>query len=374
VAVPEKAVLGQRALNRALLARQLLLRRHALAPLAAIDHLVGLQAQAPNAPYVGLFARLAPFDADEVSRHVAERRLARTHAMRFTIHLLGAADCHALRPLLAPSLERRFATSPWARAVAGVDTEAVVAAGAELLAERPYTRAELGPLLAERFPPYDGLALAYTAIALHPTVQTPPRGIWRAGAPAAWTSMAAWLGEPAAPACSADDLVLRYLAAFGPATAADVRTWSGLTQLRAVIDRLRPQLEAFRDERGRERFDLPDAPRPDPETPAPPRFLPEYDNVLLSHDDRAHVLEPGRAIPLLPGDGGTRGTVLVDGFYRADWRLEREGDVATLHVEPFARLSRAEAEDVEEEGLRLLAFIADGVGRARVRIAAEPPG
>ena len=259
-----------------------LLHRSAVTPLAAIEHLVGLQAQAPNAPYVGLHARLDAFDADEVSRDVAERRLARTHAMRWTIHLLTARDCGALRPLLAPSLAKRFASSPWAKAVAGVDVDALVAAGAELLARRPSTRAELGDVLAARFPPYDGLALAYTATLLHPTVQTPPRGLWRGAGQARWLGMAAWLGA-APPAETVDDLVLRYLRAFGPATVADLRTWSGMTGLRPVVERLRPRLATFRDERGRERFDLPDAPRPDPDTPAPPRFrLGEYGRTCCS--------------------------------------------------------------------------------------------
>jgi hypothetical protein len=151
---------------------------------------------------------------------------------------------------------------------------------------------------------------------------------------------------------------MRYLAAFGPATVRDVQAWSGLTRLREVAERLRPRLRSFRDGRGNELFDLPDAPRPDPGTPAPPRFLPEYDNLLLSHADRSRVIADGRPVPLFPGNGAGFGTVLVDGFFRATWRITRHGDAARLVVEPFQRLSGGDTAAVTGEGARLLALAA----------------
>jgi hypothetical protein len=136
----------------------------------------------------------------------------------------------------------------------------------------------------------------------------------------------------------------------------DVQAWSGLTRLGDVVERLRPRLRTFRDERGAELFDLPDAPRPDPATPAPPRFLPEYDNVLLSHADRSRIMEEGRTIPLLPGNGGTSGTFLVDGFLAGEWRLGPDG----LDLSPYAPLRRREAAALAREGERLLAYVRAG--------------
>ena len=185
---------------------------------------------------------------------------------------------------------------------------------------------------------------------LLPVMQVPPRGVWGAGGPAAWAPTQADADD------TPDDLILRYLGAFGPATLADIRTWSGLSGLRDSIERLRPQLRMFRDERGKELFDVPDAPLPDRDTPAPPRFLPEYDNVLLSHADRTRIMAPDRRVPLLPGNGGVSGTVLIDGFFGATWKITRCDNSAELHVMPFERLSKEDTAALAAEGSRLLAF------------------
>jgi hypothetical protein len=185
-----------------------------------------------------------------------------------------------------------------------------------------------------------------------------PRGIWDASGQAAYTTIEAWLREREHPDPSPDELVLRYLAAFGPATVRDVQAWCGLTRLREVVDRLRPGLRTFRDEQGAELFDPPDAPRPEPDTPAAPRFLPEYDNVLLSHADRTRVIPVRRSVPLPPGLGASRGTVLLDGFWQATWKITGKHGTVTLRVEPFARLSARDKESITAEGGRLLAFIA----------------
>jgi Winged helix DNA-binding domain len=372
--VPEAPVLGQRALNRALLERQLLLRRANMAPLQAIAHLAGMQAQAPNAPYVGLWTRLAGFRPAELAELLTERAVVRTHLMRNTVHLVTAGDCLAAKGLYRAGVARNFASSPFARNVADVDLRALVDAGRALLAERPRTRAELGWLLAGRWPGRDPASLAYAVTYHVPTVQVPPRGIWGTAGPAAFTTTEAWLGggRETLPCNGPDGLVLRYLAAFGPATVQDAATWSGLTGLREVAERLRPRLRAFRDADGRELLDLPDAPRPDPDTQAPPRFLPEYDNLLLSHADRARVIPVRRGVPLPPGPGGTCGTVLVDGFWQATWRITRgqEGgaDAALLWVEPFTPLSPRQAAAVAEEGARLLGFAAADAGTHDVRV------
>ena len=362
-------VLSDRALNRALLARQLLLERHAMGSAEAIEHLVGLQAQAPNAPYVGLWSRLAPFDPADLAGLLERRAAIRTHVMRTTVHLVTARDGALLRPLMQPVLDRSFASSPWAKKLPGVDLDAVAAAGRELLAGAVLTRAQLGERLAERFPGQDPASLAHAVTIRVPAVQVPPRGIWGASGPAAWAVTEEWTGAPLAAEPAADAVVLRYLAAFGPASIPDVRTWSGLTRQRDVIERLRPRLRTFRDARGRELFDLPGAPRPDAGVPAPPRFLPEYDNVLLSHADRARINGDGRLVPLPPGNGGVRGTVLVDGFFRGLWRVEREGAVATVRVEPFGRFARGERTAVIAEGERLAAFTAPDAERHGAAVA-----
>jgi hypothetical protein len=351
-------VLSQRALNRATLERQLLLRRWDLPAAEAIEHLVGMQAQAPNAPYVGLWTRLAGFHPDELARLLTQRRAVRTPLMRATIHLVSARDCLALRPLLQPVLERSFAGSPAAQQLAGVDSKALLAAGRALLAQHQHTRAELGPLLGARWPDRDPTSLAYAISYLVPLVQVPPRGIWGQRGPAAWATTEAWLGRPLTPGPSVDQLVLRYLAAFGPATVNDAQTWSGLTRLREVLERLRPQLATFCDQAGNQLFDLPDAPRPDPDIPAPHRFLPEYDNLLLSYADRSRVISADRRVPLFAGNGGVLGTVLVDGFFRGTWRITRHRGTATLTVEPFEALPEPDRTAVANEGTRLLTFAA----------------
>jgi hypothetical protein len=364
------ATLSQRALNRALLERQLLLRREQRSAAATIEHLVGMQAQVPGNPYVALWSRLDGFQPDELSRLIADRQAVRTPLMRATIHLVSARDCLVLRPVMQSALERAFASSAFARNIAGVDIEALLAAGKKLLEEQPRTRAELRPLLAERWPGYDADSLASAIGFSLPVVQVTPRGLWGKSGRATLTTIEAWLGRPLASDSTPDEAVLRYLAAFGPATVGDIRIWSRLTGLRTVIERLRPRLLTFRDDRGRELFDLPDAPRPDPETPAPPRFLPEYDNILLSHDDRGRIVGDNRGLPMPAGRGGELGSVLVDGFLGGMWRITRDARNAALVIEPGSSWTKSDHTAVVEEGARFLAFIAADSERYDVRVVA----
>jgi hypothetical protein len=291
---------------------------------------------------------------------IADRGAVRSSLMRTTLHLVTARDCLALRPLMQPVLERGLWTgSPFGKRIRGVDVDALVAHGRALLDERPRTVPALSAALGALWPEYDATALAYAVRYLVPAVQTPPRGIWGASGPAAFASIQSWLGSELDDAPSVEEMVLRYLAAYGPASVNDVQAWCWLTRLREVIERLRPRLVTFRDEHGVELFDLPDAPRPEAATPAPPRFLPEYDNALLSHADRTRVIADVHRERVF-----TRGALLVDGFVRGAWTLARRRAGATLHIEAFAPLGERERAEVVEEGERLLAF-ATGEARAR---------
>jgi hypothetical protein len=366
-------ILSRRALNRALLERQLLLQRATMPAAEAIEHLVGMQAQIPRDPYIGLWSRLEGFQPDELSRLIADRQAVRVGLLRTTIHLVTARDCLRLWTVLQPVQERGFQSgSPFGRNLAGMDIGEVLAAGRAVLEERPRTIAALRSSLAERWPDRDSSSLAYAIRYLVPIVQLPPRGLWGVSGQPTWTTVEAWLGQPLDDDPAPDRLVLRYLAAFGPASVADMRTWSWLTGLRGVVERLRPQLRVFRDERGRELFDLPDAPRPDPDTPAPPRFLPEYDNVGLSHDDRTRVIPEETRFLSFPGSGGFPGSVLIDGFLGATWRLTRRDGGATLVITPFAPLGRQEQAAVADEGARLVGFLASDAPDRDVRF--QPPG
>jgi hypothetical protein len=347
-------VLTRRELNRATLARQLLLRRSDLAPRAAVEQLVGLQAQVPHNPYTALWSRLERFDPRSLSALIEDREAVRIGVMRGTIHLVTAADALMLRPLVQPVFEgqlwRHRDYSPGLREI---DVDAVVEYGRRLLEEQPRTGTQLRALLGERFPAPDPGALAYACQMRLGLVQVPPRGLWGRSAQVAWTTAEAWLGRPLEAAPSIDDAVLRYLAAFGPASAADVSTWSRLPGLRAVLERLRPRLVTFADERGRELFDLPDAPRPDERLPAPARFLPEYDNVLLSHDDRSRFTLDEEREALARGWAVGWGSVLYDGLVRARWRLELDA-LVVRHVPGLPKRTTA---SIEAEGRRLGRFL-----------------
>lgn len=352
-------VLTRRALNRALLERQLLLRRVALPALDAVEHLVGLQAQSPMDPYYALAARLEGFDPEELSGLLASRAAVRIAVMRSTIHLVSARDCRVLRPLSQPVHERAFRGNHGKR-LAEVDLDRVAGRARALVAGRPYTFHALGQALAEEWPGSAPQDLAMAARTLLPLVQVPPRALWGRSGPAAHTTVEAWLGAEVEAAPDLDGVLLRYLAAFGPASVKDMQTWCGLTRLRERVEGLRPRLRTFRDEQGVELFDVVDGPLPDPDTPAPARLLPEFDNLTLSHADRSRVVSPEDLRRLWRVNRAHR-AVLLDGFVAGIWRLETARDaVATVTVEPFRKISGAEREAVREEAAGVLAIAAPG--------------
>ncbi|WP_238412172.1 winged helix DNA-binding domain-containing protein [Saccharothrix deserti] len=340
-------VLTTRELNRATLHRQLLLDRADLTAIEVVEHLAGIQAQEPFSPYYGLWSRVRDFRAAELVALLEGRQVVRASLHRATIHLVSAADHGRFEPLFRPFLHRRFGSSPFGFVLDGLDVDAFTAAATALMEERPRTRRELSDLLGPRWPEHDATALGYAAGMLVPTVQVPPRALWGRSGPAAWTTAANWLPHTT-PVAPVEDFVRRYLAAFGPASVKDLQTWSGMTRLRTVVERM--DLRVFADERGRVLYDVHDGPLPDPDTPAPARFLPEFDNILLGHDDRTRVISDEdyrRGIVI-----GGKPTLLVDGVVHGIWKTTPTG----LDIDLFRPLTPAQRADVEAEGARLARF------------------
>jgi hypothetical protein len=357
--------LDTRVLNRTLLARQGLLERSVRTARDVIEDLVGLQAQEPIDPYVALWTRVVDFDPTELSGLLESRAAVRMGLLRGTLHLVTARDALALYPIVADVMARSWRSSPFAKRLDGVDIDAVLRAARAAVEERPMTPSDLGLALAPGWSDRDPTSLANAARFLLPLVQVPPRGLWgRTGRPMN-TTAEAWLGRPMDRTPSIDDLVRRYLRAFGPASVADMRVWSWLTGLRLVVERLRPGLRTFRDEAGRELFDVPDAPIATGEERAPIRFLPQYDNVFLSHADRSRILHPTISI----ADMTWRGGVLIDGFVGAAWRIVRRRGDATLTVTRYATLDGQQRAAIEEEAERLLAFLAPDAKTRAIAIA-----
>jgi hypothetical protein len=361
------ATLSKRDLNRASLERQMLLQRSSMTVVEALERLVGMQAQTPHTAYVGLWDRLEAFRPEHLSDLIVDRSVVRMALMRGTIHMVTAGDAWGLRPLVQPVLDR-VQKGQFAKRLVGVDMDALVATGRAFVDERPRTFKELGDHLLTRWPERDRLALEQSIRTAVPLVQVPPRGLWGRSGPIAHTSIEAWLGAPPPQRPTIDVIVLRYLGAFGPATVMDAQAWCGLTRLREVFGRLRPGLAVFRDEHGRELFDLPDAPRPDPETPAPPRFLYDYENLLLSYADRSRAISPAIVRGFSADTQESLSTFTLDGFVAGLWAIERERGTATLVITPIARLSKRDAAALTDEGLRLLGFAAAEASHHDVRI------
>ncbi|GGT01131.1 hypothetical protein GCM10010156_68910 [Planobispora rosea] len=341
--------LSMKALNRITLDRQLLLRRGELSPLAAIRHLTGLQAQAADAPYLGLAARLSRFTQDDLTSLLYGRQAVRASVLRGTLHLVASADYRWLRPLMQPVLARGRQAA-FGRVTAGVDLAELTGTARRLLTGRVLTRPQLGRMLAERWPGVPPQALGWSAQALLPLVHVPPQGTWGRGGATPFALAEEWLDEPMEAEPPVERMIRRYLAAFGPAGVMDVQAWSGLTRLREVMARM--DLRPFRDEHGRELFDLPDAPPPpDPGTPAPARFLPEFDNLMVAYADRTRIMTDEHRRRVCVG-AMVAATILVDGTVHGTWNLA----AGRLAVQPFTPLTpRAEAELTEEAG-RLLDF------------------
>jgi hypothetical protein len=344
-------------LNRATLARQLLLRRHGLSVARALERIGGLQAQKVTAPYVGLLARLDPFTHEALSRGLERRRVVKATLMRGTLHLVSAEDYLALSPALQPTLEVLW--RPYAPAADPLDYEQVVRATLEYVSEQrsgPELRdfvaglCDVEPAAAEN--------LWWRIRTNAPLLRVPPDGVW-GGGPRVWFQTArSWLGrEPEIDRGAATTaLVVRFLAAFGPARLADLCQWSGLqaSAVRPSVERLEPRLRRFRDERGRELLDLRRAPIPPADAPAPARLLGMWDSTLLAYEERARVLPDEYRKVVIDKRGDVAQTILVHGSVAGVWHAER----GRVRLDPFTPLPLRARREVEEEAARVEAFLA----------------
>ncbi|MFE7801107.1 winged helix DNA-binding domain-containing protein [Nocardia sp. NPDC057440] len=354
--------LSLRELNRTLLTRQLLVERVSMAPLELVQHLVAVQGQEPNWPYVGLWARLAQFRHDELEQLLRERKLVRSGMIRRTVHLAAAEDFRWLRPTVQPVVSAALQAPYFRDEIDGVDHHALAAAGRELLAGRTLTRSELGLLLAERFPDRHTRRLAEAVELMVPLVHGPDTGAWGKWRNRTVTIGLAeeWMAAPMSAQPQRETLILRYLAGFGPASVADIQAWAGITRLAGVVDGMRASLRVFRDEQGKELFDLPDAPLADPNLPVPVRFLPAFDNSLLGHKDRRRIISDEDRRRIATEASGGVPMYLVDGFVHGRWVL----DDATVRIIPWHPLSPADEQAVRAEAEHLLTFVvAEATGK-----------
>ena len=366
---PSGTTISTRALNRALLARQMLLERHRLSALHAIERLVGLQAQLARPPFIGLWTRLHAFDKRELVTALRDRNAVRVTAMRGTLHVMTTPDYISMRGAMQPMLTRGMQATLRGRA-ALLEMEALELEARKFFGKSAATFDALRDHLAARFPGADERAMAY-AIRTHvPLVQVPTDAPWAYPAAADFTLADRWLSKKVSTAAANPEaLVLRYLAAFGPATPSDAQAWSGLPALREVFESLRPALVTFRDERKRELFDLPHAPRPDEDIDVPVRFIPDFDNLVLSHDDRSRIMADTHRSRVTLKNLQVRATFLVDGVVAGTWKSERKRTAAVLVIEPFGSISKRAKVALEEEGDALLAFLEEDAKEREVRWA-----
>jgi hypothetical protein len=355
-------VLTERELNRATLDRQLLLRRAEMDSAEAVEHLVGLQTQIPPNHYVGLWTRLAGFSAEDFSQRFENREFVRISLQRSTIHTVTARDCLPLRQLLQPVQDRNL-KGAFGKRLQGIDLKELAERARVFVEEEPLTFNDLGKLLAEAYPDYDVQALGVAARNNLALVQVTPRGLWLQGGLPKHTTAESWLGTAKeVPAIEAEELVLRYLKAFGPASVMDAQNWSGLTGLREPFEKLRTGLAVFKSESGTELFDLPDAPRPAEDVPAPARFLPDYDNVFIGHKDRSRINDTRVPKEKIFSGNTPISTFTVDGRIRGTWKVEtdKKRTAATLNLTPLVPTTKAQRTELETEGVALLTFLTPG--------------
>jgi hypothetical protein len=345
-----------RDLNRTLLARQLLLERAPMSVPAAVEHLAGLQAQQPASPYIALWTRLRDFTRDDLARLIEDHSIVKATMMRATLHVVTAADFVHLRPVIQPALDAAAADIVKQRGVE-IDIPQIIAAGQRILADGPHSFEHISDALTAEYPGVDVGAMRYTLRMRLPLVQVPTDTRWSYPGNPQFTLAESWLGRPIADDTNPRDLILRYLEAFGPATVADIESWSGLSKLKPAVEALQSELVTYRDERKRTLFDVPDMPFPDVDSPSPVRYLPEYDNILRAHKDRTRIVADAHRKQVYLPALRVASTVLIDGFVGGAWTVAAKKGAATLIVTPFAPLDAPTRATLTEEGERLLHFI-----------------
>ncbi len=367
--IPSTTLTAQQ-LNRATLARQMLLARETRSVVSAVEQLAGLQAQLARPPFVGLWSRLEGYRRQDLLDALHDRSLVRVTAMRGTLHLMSAADYISLRSALQPALDRGMQVIQGRPVVD--DLDALHADAREFFAAKTSTFDRLRIYFKEKYPEADERAMAYVIRMRLPLVQVPTQTTWGFPAAADFALADDWLNRSInTTSAPAHTLVRRYLAAFGPATPTDAQTWSGLQGLRAVFEELRPELITFRDENNKELFDLPDAPRPAADTPAPARFLPDFDNLVLAHADRSRFMADEHRGRLVTKNLQVRATFWVEGRVAGTWKVERKKKAAVLVLEPFVPLAKQTLAALESEGLALLRFVEEDAEHSSVEVRAE---
>ncbi|TDU90262.1 winged helix DNA-binding protein [Kribbella voronezhensis] len=347
------ATLSGRAVNRATLARQMLLERSAVGVVGTVERLVGMQGQEAKHPFVGLWSRVEGFSDEQLTVAVGKREVVRATLFRGTLHVVVAGDYLRFRSTMGPILEGGL--KMLGERAEGLDVGKVVAAAKKLLAKEPLTFTEVRDGLQEQFPEVNDRALGFCTRMMVPLVMYPTDTRWGWPANARFTPAEEWLKHKIHPTAVPEELVLRYLAAFGPATPADFQTWSGLPKAKPLFDGL--DLEQFKDDNGRTLYDVPDAPRPDPDTPAPVRFLPEFDNLLLAHAKRERIIADEHRPAVFTKNLRVKSTYTVDGIVAGLWTTEKKRGVATLTLTPFGRTTKKTAAELEREGSALLRFL-----------------
>lgn len=349
-------ILTVRGLNRATLARQMLLAREKIDLSTAIERLGGLQAQLARPPYVGLWTRLQDFQRDGLAQALESRKVLKVTWLRATLHLCTADEYIRFRTTLEPVLTGASEAISKQRG-ANFDQDKVLKAARKYLQEKPRTFAEISAMLTELIPDQEIGPMRYTVRTHIPLVQVPSDTRWSYSNKPEFALAESWIGKTVGNEDKLRELVFRYLAAFGPASATDMQTWSYLAKLHEVFEELRPELVTYRDEQGKELFDLPDQSLPAEDTPAPVRFLPEFDNILLSHKKRTRIVaDEHRKKVFLPGLR-VAATILVDGFVAGVWKVEKTRGTAALLIEPFDKLRKETHTALTEEGEQLVRFV-----------------
>jgi hypothetical protein len=343
----------ERELNRATLARQLLLGRERMDVADAVDRLGGLQAQEPRPPFVALWSRLESFAREDLHAALHQGTVVRAMLMRATLHVVSRERYALLRPALDDPMARAMAGALKGRDE-GLDLGKVLPAAEKLLRKEPRTFNELRAELSAAFPKVNERVLGYAVRTQLPLTMVPSDDAWAFPRDSRFAPAGVRLGKP-----DAAQLALFHLAAFGPATVADVQRWSGVQGMKPVLEGLREQLVTFKVGR-RELFDLPDAPRPGADAEAPPRFLPDFDSLVLAHDDRTRIIADEHKPRIASKNLRVPAMVLWDGFAAGTWRIDRRRGVATLSVTPFGKLPRGAKKALEPEALALLAFAEPG--------------